>query len=232
MPVEPGPLLASGRDGDIFEFGPGRVLRRARDGRVIEREARTMAYAREHGYPVPEIHEIRAEGTEIVMERIEGPMMMDTMLRRPWLIGHYARMLADLHDRLHVIPAPEWLPGIDDGDRLLHLDLHPMNVMLTAAGPVVIDWPNAARGNALTDVASTVVLLTCPSMPGSRILNRFVTPFRASLARTFAARYRGRALDDRLAFAGEMKTFDKNMSAEEVAACLRLAARARRRVVR
>jgi len=26
MATEPGPLLASGRDGDIYEFGPGRVL--------------------------------------------------------------------------------------------------------------------------------------------------------------------------------------------------------------
>ena len=43
-------------------------------------------------------------------------------------------MLADLHDRLHVIPAPDWLPGVDDGDRLVHLDLHPMNVMLTPVG--------------------------------------------------------------------------------------------------
>ena len=52
--MEPGRLLASGRDGDIFEFGPGLVLRRAKSGRVIEGEARTIAYAREHGYPVPE----------------------------------------------------------------------------------------------------------------------------------------------------------------------------------
>jgi tRNA A-37 threonylcarbamoyl transferase component Bud32 len=232
MPVEPGPLLASGRDGDIFEFGPRLVLRRARSGRVIEREARTIAYAREHGYPVPEIHEVRAGGTEIVMERIDGPMMMDAMIRKPWRMGRYTRMLADLHDRLHVIPAPDWLPVIDDGDRLLHLDLHPMNVMLTASGPIVIDWPNAARGDALTDVASTIVLLTCPRMPGSRVVNAVATPFRALLARGFAKRYRGRALNGRLAFAGEMKTFDRNMSPEEVAACLRLAARARRRVTR
>ena len=77
---------------------------------------------------------MRAGGTEIVMERIEGPMMMDAMLRKPWRMAHYARMLADLHDRLHVIPAPEWLPDVDGGDRLVHLDLHPMNVMITPIG--------------------------------------------------------------------------------------------------
>jgi hypothetical protein len=38
-------LLASGRDGDIFEFAPGLVLRRTRSGRSIAHEARTMRYA-------------------------------------------------------------------------------------------------------------------------------------------------------------------------------------------
>jgi hypothetical protein len=80
--TEPGPLIASGRDGDIFEFGPGRVLRRAKSGRVIEGEARIIAYAREHGYPVPDVYEVRAGGTEIVMERIDGPMMADEIASR------------------------------------------------------------------------------------------------------------------------------------------------------
>ena len=232
MTVDPGPLLASGRDGDIFEYGPGRVLRRAKSGRVIEGEARIIAYAREHGYPVPEIIDVRANGTEIVMGRIDGPMMMDAMIRKPWLMRRYARQLADLHDRLHVIPGPDWLPAVDDGDRFVHLDLHPMNVMMSASGPVVIDWPNAARGDALTDVALTVVLLTCPQMPGSRMINKIATPGRAYLGRTFASRYRGAELDEHLVLAAELKALDRNLSNDEVAACLRLGARARARVER
>jgi tRNA A-37 threonylcarbamoyl transferase component Bud32 len=232
MTTEPGPLLASGRDGDIFEFGPGRVLRRTKHGRVIEGEARTIAYAREHGYPAPEVFEVRAGGTEIVMERLDGPLLMDVMVRQPWRMGRYARQLADLHDRLHVIPAPDWLPPIGDGDRLVHLDLHPLNVIVTASGPVVIDWTNAARADALADVAMTIVLLTCPRMPGSRIVNIAATPMRAYLARTFSARYKGRALDEQLDFTGRMKALDGNMSPEEAAACERLAARARRRFTR
>ena len=42
-------LLARGRDGDIFEFAPGLVLRRTRSGRSIAHEARTMRYAAEQG---------------------------------------------------------------------------------------------------------------------------------------------------------------------------------------
>jgi tRNA A-37 threonylcarbamoyl transferase component Bud32 len=230
--LEPGRLLASGRDGDIFEFGPGLVLRRAKNGRVIEAEARTMAYASEHGYPCPAIHDVRAGGTEIVMERIEGPMMMDAMLRRPWSMGHHARLLADLHDRLHVIPAPDWLPALGDGDRLVHLDLHPMNVMLAPSGPIVIDWPNACRGDALTDVAVTIVLLQCPDFPGSRAINVAAKPARAFLARAFASRYKGRALNERIAWCAPLKTLDANLSETEIAACLQLGRRARARAER
>jgi tRNA A-37 threonylcarbamoyl transferase component Bud32 len=199
---------------------------------VIEPEARTIAYAREHGYPAPEIFEVRAGGTEIVMERLDGPLLMDLMLRRPWLMGRYAQQLADLHDRLHVIPAPDWVQAIDDGDRLVHMDLHPLNVIVTESGPVVIDWTNAARAAALSDVAMTIVLLTCPRMPGSRIVNTAATPLRAYIARAFSARYRGRALDERLDFVGRMKALDGNMTPEEVVACERLAARARKRTSR
>jgi tRNA A-37 threonylcarbamoyl transferase component Bud32 len=232
MANEPGPLLASGRDGDIYEFGPGRVLRRTKTGRVIEGEARTIAYAREHGYPAPEVYEVRAGGTEIVMERLDGPLLMDLMLRQPWRMGRYARQHADHHDRLHVVPAPDWLPAIGDGDRLVHLDLHPLNVIVTASGPVVIDWTNAARADALVDVAMTIVLLTCPRMPGSRIVNVAATPLRSYIAQSFAARYKGHALDEQLDFIGRMKALDGNMTAEEAAACERLAARARKRASR
>src|SRR5262249_36598442 len=124
------------------------------------------------------------------------------------------------------------LPAIGDGDRLVHLDLHPMNVIVTASGPVVIDWTNAARADALADVAMTIVLLTCPRMPGSRIVNIAATPMRAYLPRAFSARYKGRALDEQLDFIGRMKALDGNMTAEEAAACERLAARARRRFTR
>ena len=175
--MEQGALIASGRDGDIFEFGDGLVLRKTRDGRSIKHEARIMRYAADHGYPVPEIHDVRANGSEIIMQRIDGPLMMEPMAKRPWTIPRYASLLADLHDQLHEIPAPDWLrQSSDGGDRLVHLDLHPLNVLLSAGSPVVIDWSNAARGEALSDVALTYVLLTCAQMPGPRVLQIAAQP--------------------------------------------------------
>ena len=54
--------------------------------------------------------------------------------------------------------APEGLAAYGEGDRLLHLDLHPENVILSPSGPVVIDWANSRRGHAALDVALTWVI--------------------------------------------------------------------------
>jgi aminoglycoside phosphotransferase (APT) family kinase protein len=216
----------------VYAHGPGRVLRRTFDGRSIAAEADVMRYAAEHGYPVPAIHEVRAGGTEVVMDRIDGPSMMDAMMRRPWQMPRLSRLLADLHDRLHRIPAPDWLPRLDGGDRLLHLDLHPMNVLMAAGGPVVIDWTNAAAGEPLADVANTVVLFTCPDIPLPRPVQIAAGPPRQAMARIFARRYRGADLDRHLVTAAELKTLDRNMSAHEVVRLQRFADRVRARSAR
>jgi hypothetical protein len=68
--------------------------------------------------------------TEIVMERLDGPTMLDDLGRRPWRIDRHAQTLATLHRRLHEIDAPAWLPApLGEGRSLLHLDLHPDNVI-------------------------------------------------------------------------------------------------------
>ena len=226
-------MIASGRDGDIFEFGNRLVLRKTRDGRSIEHEARVMRYAADHGYPVPEVHDVRANGSEIIMERIDGPLMMEPMAKRPWTMPRYASLLADLHDRLHTIPAPDWFgESFDGGDRLVHFDLHPLNVILSARGPVVIDWSNATRGEGLSDVALTYALLTCPRMPGPHLLRIAMQPARLGLARLFARRYQGSVLAERIAVAADLKAFDPNMMPDEIANLHRLAQRMRKKARR
>lgn len=65
------------------------------------------------------------------------------LARRPWMLVRHARLLADLHRRLHGIGAPEWLPAIGPGGAVIHLDPHPKNVMLHRNGALVIDWASA-----------------------------------------------------------------------------------------
>ena len=168
----PGPLIASGRDSDIFAYGDGLVLRRSRSHRSMAAEAKVMEYVRAQGYPVPAVDHLNDDGTDLVMERIEGPSMAESLGRRPWTLGDNGTVLGDLHRRLHQIPAPDWVadgPGSTAGGCLLHLDLHPLNVILGPSGPVVIDWTNAKRGPAAVDLALTWVLILAGEIPGNRL---------------------------------------------------------------
>lgn len=166
----PGTLVGTGRSADVYDIGGGRVLRRYRDGREARRvgnEAEVMVHARAFGVPVPEVFDV--SGSDIVMERVTGPTMLDYLGRRPWAVRAQARLLARLHGLVHQVPA-SGLMGVlrpypfgmirpRDSDVLLHLDLHPQNVILTAKGPVIIDWEGAARGPAVADVAMTWVII-------------------------------------------------------------------------
>jgi aminoglycoside phosphotransferase (APT) family kinase protein len=214
---EPGPRLASGRDSDIFEYGPGLILRRSRNGRSLAVEARTMEHARAHGYPVPAIAEISDDGTELVMEQIEGPLLLEAIGRRPWTIRQQGALLADLHRRLHDIPAPDWVGDAPcgHGDRLVHLDLHPLNVILSAKGPVVIDWPNAARGTGDVDVAATWVLLASASIPAGRVKAGLMGMGRSMLVNAFLAPFDRAPVRELLPGVVEWKVADPNMTAEE-----------------
>jgi hypothetical protein len=150
-------LLAAGRASEIYDLGDGRVLRRFKAGGDPEREALAMRHAARHGYPVPRVLEVAAD--QMVLQRIDGPTLLAAVRRRPWTLRAAVRTLAGLHRRLHEIEAPSELPGIGAGDRLLHLDLHPQNVLLGPEEPVVIDWANARRGDPAVDVALARVIM-------------------------------------------------------------------------
>ena len=213
----PGRLLASGRDADIFEYGTGLVLRRSRRGRAMTQEARTMDYVRRQGYPVPAVEEISEDGTDLVMERIDGPSMVSALGRRPWTVRRHGTLLAELHRRLHDIPAPEFLPDapIGHGDRIVHLDLHPLNVILGAKGPVVIDWTNAARGDPAVDVGLAWVLLAAGEIPDAGLRGRIMGYGRSLLVNSFLASSDLPAVKGRLREVVEWKVQDPNMSAAE-----------------
>jgi aminoglycoside phosphotransferase (APT) family kinase protein len=180
--------IAKGRDADVYALGGGRVLRRYRRPGPTERERLVMAHARAHGYPVPRVYD--STGTDMVMDRLNGPSMLADLARRPWRLRRHARTLADLHRRLHTIPAPADLPApLGEGDGLVHLDLHPGNVVLTASGPMVIDWPNAGRGDGLADVAATWVILRTSRLEGPMARRLAATVGQRLFAAAFLAEF-------------------------------------------
>lgn len=142
---ELGPLVARGRDAELYAYGEDRLLRRyLRHGGAL-RAVEVMSLARAAGYPVPRAAALSER--EMLLERVDGPTMAEDLGRRPWRRWSHAVTLASLHDRLHAIAAPPWLEApLGQGPALLHLDLHPANLLLSSHGPVVIDWPNARRG--------------------------------------------------------------------------------------
>ena len=203
------PLIGRGRAADVFDAGNGRVLRRYRSARAdsVEREALAMRHLREHGAPVPEV--FSAAGTDIVMERLEGPTMLDVLKTRPWRATSIGRELAALHVRVHSIEAGDIdLPRFSDGDAILHLDLHPDNVIITADGPMIIDWSNVAVGDPLADLMNTWMLMVTSSPDSVPLMLRPVTRrIRRSLTDGFidgttidddARRWIGRVCDQRL----------------------------------
>jgi aminoglycoside phosphotransferase (APT) family kinase protein len=222
---EPGRLLARGRDADVYELDDGRVLRRYRSGgRNTEREAHVMEHVRAHGFPTPAIYDVTP--TDLVMERITGGTMADEMTRRPWTIAVHIRELATLHDRLHAIPAPAWLERepMGSGASVIHLDLHPLNVLLTATGPTVIDWSNAARGPAGADVALTWLLLRT-GVPDDNAVMRVAAALGGRyVARRFGASAdrSGDALRDHLDVATHYRLADSNLRDAERRAIRRL----------
>lgn len=217
--MDPGPLLASGRDSDIFEYGPGLVLRRSRKGRSMLQEARIMEYVRGQGFPVPAVEDVSGDGLNMVIERIEGPDMVAMMGTRPWTITRLGRVLADLHRRLHELTAPVWLNDapVGRGVGLLHLDLHPLNVMMGPRGPVVIDWAGACRGDPAVDVALAWILMAAGEVPTGRFMRMILERARSALVKSFLGSFEIDVVRQNLRAVVAWKVSDPHMSAAEQA---------------
>src|SRR5258706_12412435 len=165
-PGQPGPPVGVGRSADVYDLGHGRVLRRYHDhARSARGEAEVLWWAGAHGVPVPEV--LGVDGPDIVMEKVDGPTMLADAARRPWRLARHAASLARLHGQVHAVPALDWLRApFGDGGALLHLDLPPENVLLSARGAGVVDWAGAARGPAEADVALCWLVVATSEVPG------------------------------------------------------------------
>jgi Ser/Thr protein kinase RdoA (MazF antagonist) len=147
----------------------------------------------------------------LVLERIVGPTMQEVLLAQPGSLPENAAQLADLHHRLHRIASPDGLPSRGDGDRLLHLDLHPRNIILGPSGPIVIDWANAARGPAALDPAFAIAVFVTAKAnvgPAEREgINAFIHAFASHFDRV--------ELDAVMPFAIELRRADRNVTDAE-----------------
>ncbi|MEU8572130.1 phosphotransferase [Streptomyces asoensis] len=172
-----GRLLGSGRTADVYEIDEAWVLRRDREGWEDSAAlAAVMAHVRAHGYPAPAVRPTAAR-TDLVMERLDGPTMLQAFAAGTLDPGEAGAVLARLLRELHA------LPGRFSADaRVLHLDLHPDNVILTPDGPRVIDWANAEEGDPGLDWGMSAVILAQVAVSGLPLAD----PARAMLGALLA----------------------------------------------
>ncbi|GAA0906784.1 hypothetical protein Vau01_070850 [Virgisporangium aurantiacum] len=152
----------------MYAFGDALVLRTYRAGGDVTTEAAIMRHVGRHGFPVPEV--FGAGGRDLWLERLHGQTMLLAVTRKELTHDDAGTVLANLHHRLRGVPG-----------RILHLDLHPANVMMTARGPVVIDWRNARTGPPGLDVALTALILAQvavdPEHPARTAAREILTAF-------------------------------------------------------
>ncbi|MFE7034346.1 phosphotransferase [Streptomyces sp. NPDC057621] len=180
-----GELLGSGRSADVFAIDDHWVLRRYRDGGDVTAEAAVMAYLAEHGYPVPRLRDQQGAGdgtaqrSDLVMQRLHGPSMLQALRQGTVTAEEAGAELAGLLHRLHMLPARVCAhPAV----RILHLDLHPDNVILTSERPVVIDWRNTEEGPPALDCGMSALILaqvaagnTAQAAPARALLTSLLT---------------------------------------------------------
>ncbi len=159
----------------------------------IRIEAGYAAAVHQAGAPVPEFlgfgeHEGR---TITIYRRAFGELMWDAVLDQPERADDHARRLVGLQELLASLVPPIVLPAQVDRLRskiriaarfadpdledaldeipsvqrvvLCHGDLHPSNVILSADGPMVVDWFDASRGDPIGDIARSTILLASNS---------------------------------------------------------------------
>jgi len=163
---------------------------------AVEREAERTRIARAAGAPAPAVFDVVLveDRPGVVFERSDGPSMLQAIGEDPARAEAVAQQLAGLHAALHErsgaglppqrehlirrinlgpLPARNKSPvlaavrGLAQGAALCHGDFHPGNVIMTTAGPRVIDWFDATAGNPAGDFARTCLMLQYSRLPGT-----------------------------------------------------------------
>jgi tRNA A-37 threonylcarbamoyl transferase component Bud32 len=152
------------------------VLIRYREPRNLRRQADLMERVQAAGFPAPKVLEVG--DCDLVVERVEGPTMFEDLLLHPERLEAHAALLAI---------------GV------CHHDLHPLNVILSPAGPAVIDWEAADEATGPTDVAETWLLLATADIPEAirPLADRFLEAFLGHVDREEARRALSRAIEHR-----------------------------------
>ena len=220
--------IASGRTAEVYAWDEGTVLKLFYawcPTHWADQETRTARLVNQAGIPSPAILDLVTvnERQGIVYQRIEGPSMLDAIIKNPLMSLNHARKLALLHAEMHRCAGDElasqrssvtWainhasdlsdecrqvildkLKHLPDGERLCHGDFHPGNIIMTRQGPLVIDWMTAVRGNPAADIARTYLMLSLGDAPEGGIILKLILLMRKMIVREYLNAYSSQAPD-------------------------------------
>ena len=155
----------------------------------IARELKNARSAHALGLPTPSDagHVEWGQRSGIIFERVDGPTVYELIQTGSADRAALGRTFFDIQQSIHRCNFSELLPiqaklaerirlakglpqtlraeAIDKlrsaplSDTVCHGDLHPMNVIMAASGPVVIDWMDMSRGNPAIDIMRTLLYL-------------------------------------------------------------------------
>jgi aminoglycoside phosphotransferase (APT) family kinase protein len=144
--------------------------------------------------------------------------MLGQILNKMWKMKRYANCLADYHIEIHK-PIDDDIPtvkdklrldidssddlskdekqfiyqnllNLPDANALCHFDFHPDNIIFFDNQYCVLDWMKACKGDPLSDVARTGVILKfakIPRVPAG--INMLVSAFQKSVHKKYIHRY-------------------------------------------
>lgn len=191
---------------------------------ACEREVRAMPAAAAGGIPVPEVVKqgVWEEHPVLLLSWVTGKTLAHQLQTQPQRIWQLGTAFGRMQAAIHAVPAPPaldatgWIEWAGDEPELkarlyslpsrkaalLHLDYHPLNVLVRGSQiSGVLDWANARAGDPRADFARTYTILRVePYHPNGGSLLLAVA--RRMLERAWRAGYRqaGGTLDDMALF--------------------------------
>ena len=162
---------------------------------LIQNEAERLRFVSERGVPAPACYGLtRVDGRDgIRMERLRGDTMLRESLSHPLTSADIPDQLGALQRAYHRVDAsglgdmldtliaqigygdwlsPAWkdelvrrLRSMPRDSKLVHMDYHADNVVMTPDGARIIDWSGACAGHPLADAARTLMTMELHNYP-------------------------------------------------------------------